>query len=953
MALLRVLGTVEIECDADRDEVRALLAKPKLTALAVYLLLAARSGWCRRDVLAALFWPDSDQARARASLSQALYQLRQHLGPAAVETRGSEEVRLAPGALTCDALELRRALAAGDDRTVCERYAGELLPAFHLADSAAFSHWLDGQRSALRGDTVAAAWRAAEDAERREDFTAARRYYRLAGELSLLDSTPVARAIAALSRIREPDAALRLFERHRDAMRNELDEEPDPGVVSLAEEIRGSGAGIVGDLDATPVSRTPTHRPATAQMIGLAGRRGWVLVPLLAVGALVAAILPRILPLRAAPPLDPALVAVLPFGYEGPGAEDRWLTTALPVGLMPLLDGTGGLRAVPEQRVAAGLAARGVDWGDALSAEQAREVAARVGAAFYLTGHVIRDAGDRYLTATLTETESGAVRQQIRFSLDSLDVLAAVERLSGELLIGLVEQTSRARELLSHSPDALREYVDGWVARRDARYVDAVRHFQHAMEADSTFVLAALGYREASMWLPDGTPHRRALPLADQMLVSGRSRLSAADRAVADAILETYRDTLDGRAALGVLREATLRAPDRPSAWLLLGDFLLHDGRMLALPHHTELAAAAFDSARALGTLTPEAVRHLIEIRFALGDTVAAREYLAAHPPDPEAFDHLWWTAASLVRDSTGLASFAERLEREPLPTLRWILYWSQRAGVGFEHADRAAALLEAHRPLDDSRWFTDQRMLTFYHLNRGRPHVAQRFESHRYPEPRQRPVRSLELALGMPETWVNLDSLAQDVETNLATLRPEDLLWAACHLGTWHAMRGRAATADTLAQALHRWVEDPDVRRRGYARVCPVIIRALEDTSPNLAAADSVLLSEPAGVLRADLTRWSLLVARAYRDRGHPDRGLPLTTRLGFIVEASGYQTPALLLEGELSLAVGDSARAARAYARAAAFLSDPEPTVATDARAAGIDLIDVRHVTPSSATR
>jgi hypothetical protein len=457
------------------------------------------------------------------------------------------------------------------------------------------------------------------------------------------------------------------------------------------------------------------------------------------------------------------------------------------------------------------------------------------------------------------------------------------------------------------------------------------------METDSTFVLAALGYREASMWLPDGTPHRLALDLANQMLGSGRSRLSAADRAVVDAILATDRDTLDGHAALGVLRDATLRAPDRPSAWLLLGDFLLHDGRMLALPHHTELAAAAFDSARAVGTLTPEAQRHLIEIRFALGDTVAAREYLATHPRDPEAFDHLWWTAALLVRDSTEFVSFAQRLGREPALTWRWMLYWSQRAGVGFEQADRAATLLEANRPLDEIRRFADQYMLTFYYLNRGRPLAAQRFESRRYPDPEQRPLRSLELALGQPESWVDLDSLARDVEAHLPDLRPEDSLWAACHLGTWHAVRGRAVTADTLAGALHRWSRDPDNGRRGYARVCPVVIRALADTTPDLAAlamADSVLLSEPAGVLRADLTRWSLLVARAYRDREHPDRGLPLTTRLGFIVEGSPYQTPALLLEGELSLAVGDSVRAARAYARAATFLSDPEPALATDAR-------------------
>jgi len=38
-------------------------------------------------------------------------------------------------------------------------------------------------------------------------------------------------------------------------------------------------------------------------------------------------------------------------------------------------------------------------------------------------------------------------------------------------------------------------------------------------------------------------------------------------------------------------------------------------------------------------------------------------------------------------------------------------------------------------------------------------------------------------------------------------------------------------------------------------------------------------------------------------------------------------------MLEGELSLATGDSMRAGRAYARAAKFLSDPEPGVQASA--------------------
>ena len=103
MMKLKVLGGLELSGDTvPEDGVRNLLAKPKLTAIVVRMMLAKPGSWCRRDTLAALFWPESDQAHARAALSQSLYQIRQHLGADVLEKRGNEDVRLAPGAITCD-----------------------------------------------------------------------------------------------------------------------------------------------------------------------------------------------------------------------------------------------------------------------------------------------------------------------------------------------------------------------------------------------------------------------------------------------------------------------------------------------------------------------------------------------------------------------------------------------------------------------------------------------------------------------------------------------------------------------------------------------------------------------------------------------------------------------------------------------------------------------------------
>ena len=59
---------------------REVLAQPKRVALLAYLVVEGQRVPVPRDRLLALFWPESDEARARNALSQALHHLRQALG---------------------------------------------------------------------------------------------------------------------------------------------------------------------------------------------------------------------------------------------------------------------------------------------------------------------------------------------------------------------------------------------------------------------------------------------------------------------------------------------------------------------------------------------------------------------------------------------------------------------------------------------------------------------------------------------------------------------------------------------------------------------------------------------------------------------------------------------------------------------------------------------------------
>ena len=135
----------------------------KALALAAYLALAEQPH--SRDTLAALLWPELDQARAHAALRSTLPALTAH-GPAAwleVE-RGALAVNRA--AIWVDVNEFRELLALSrrhghGPEVVCAAclplleqalalYRGDFMAGFSLAGSAEYETWQTTQREALR-----------------------------------------------------------------------------------------------------------------------------------------------------------------------------------------------------------------------------------------------------------------------------------------------------------------------------------------------------------------------------------------------------------------------------------------------------------------------------------------------------------------------------------------------------------------------------------------------------------------------------------------------------------------------------------------------------------------------------------------------------------------------------------------------------------------------------------
>jgi DNA-binding SARP family transcriptional activator len=149
---LYLLGGIDLRRD-DGADASGFVAQTRPLALLAYLTIAGpRPGtFHRRDRLVGLFWPETDQERARANLRQLVRRIRDALGDDVIETRGDEELRIAPGVLWCDVLELEDAAARGRLARADELYGGELLPGFHLTGTPApeFDRWLSARRMQL------------------------------------------------------------------------------------------------------------------------------------------------------------------------------------------------------------------------------------------------------------------------------------------------------------------------------------------------------------------------------------------------------------------------------------------------------------------------------------------------------------------------------------------------------------------------------------------------------------------------------------------------------------------------------------------------------------------------------------------------------------------------------------------------------------------------------------
>lgn len=247
---LRTFGTLDLSTSSGASA-GLLLAQPRSIALLIYLLLARPGAYLSRDILCALFWPDADSGHARGALSQALSRIRRATGADVFEMRGRNELRVAPGAISCDVFAFEDAIGAGDHARALALYVGPFLDGFHASHMPGFERWAESERDRLRALAATAAAARAGECIAVGRLTDAEHAAERALSLTPDRESVVVELVEALTAAGDRVGALRLYDGWAAALARDLELEPSDPVQALARRIRAS-ASLTASTTAAP-----------------------------------------------------------------------------------------------------------------------------------------------------------------------------------------------------------------------------------------------------------------------------------------------------------------------------------------------------------------------------------------------------------------------------------------------------------------------------------------------------------------------------------------------------------------------------------------------------------------------------------------------------------------------------------------------------------------------------
>ncbi len=506
-----MLGGIGLTSDGGND-VDAILRQPKRVALLAYLAMPAPGVWHRRDELLGIFWPDLDQLRARTALRSALYGLRRQLPDGAIQTRGDDEVTVDSSLITTDVDQFSRAIAAGRYADALKVYAGDLLPALHIADAAGFEKWIEVERARLKSAARKAATELSAQLENEGNLEGALGAAKRASELDPEDESAARRWIAMLDRTGDRSQAFAVYQKFRNHIFEELGVRPSAETVALVDAIRTRHTantpvamvepGVSERIEAAApetvspqlVERPPAHEiselvPVTSRMAKPTTRRLPLAVFAIALIAVVGAL--ALQHRNSTAKSVGRRLVVLPMENETGDPKLDYVASGIAEGVAERLKGLGGLSISSGARS---------DWPDetrhdyrAIGREFGskillRTTLAKVGDSLEVRASVV-DA------ATLGERSAGARRFAAADMRDAESSVAAA--VAGALF--RVAQPAVPRPVTdSVDPESYRLMVEGWhellTRRNNAR---ATELFEEATKLDARNARAWSGLSSA------------------------------------------------------------------------------------------------------------------------------------------------------------------------------------------------------------------------------------------------------------------------------------------------------------------------------------------------------------------------------------------------------------------------------------------------------------------------
>ncbi|MFL5384139.1 MAG: BTAD domain-containing putative transcriptional regulator [Longimicrobiaceae bacterium] len=670
---LKLFGGAALE--GEHGALRGRAAHRRRIAL-LALLAAGRGRTVARERVIGLLWPETDGEAARHLLSESLYVLRKALGEGALVSAG-DELGVDPAVVACDVAAFEEAIAADELETAVELYAGPFLDGFYVSDAPEFERWAEGERSRFARTYARALQTLAERREAEGEWTAAVEWWRRLFAHDPFSSRVALRLMTALDAAGERAAALKVAATHAALMREELEAEPEPAVLSLAERLRTDPAPA-----GEPPGRPDTHllsipvspRPAsgtdtaaaaateTAEEVAAPATNG----PRDSVprgerdGDGAAALLAREAPdAEPAPPGEAATnrgrkrrrlavavlvavavaaAAVVGWAALRPGESAPGVTVAV-----FSYEAAGGSRAAP---VAAGeLQALfssaftlvpglwTVDAAPPAGARGWREVPSDA------LGAAARARGARY--AAILEVLSAeplritvSVREVRGWSLVAREISApgeppggAVQRIGLKLARAVAERedidVGPAAYLLSASDSAaaLGHFMLATSSFRAGDTQSAVREFRSAVAADPLCLLAYHRLSVVEGWSPAWR-----FDLALQVVDSGLAHREQG-RAIDVQLLEAQRELIMRRGNEAVQRFTRLTVNDESllDGWFGKGEAVFHFEGMLG--GKPEDALSAFEQVVRMDSTFSPVYEHLAEIAVRMGDRERARRY--------------------------------------------------------------------------------------------------------------------------------------------------------------------------------------------------------------------------------------------------------------------------------------------------------------------------------------